>query len=89
MDEIKHIKKEDLEPGFYYMGWCRNTNVAKWDGKKQKFIYIRYSFDFYIDEIEHFDDVKESGFDGFIPFEKIEHPKLNKDIREYVKKIGY
>lgn len=42
-----------------------------------------------IDTLSHFDNVKETRQDGFIPFEKINHPKLDREIREYVHEIGY
>ena len=56
---IKHIKKKDLEPGRYYMGWCRNTYVAMWDEKKdkvfsEKFVRVRTE-----DEI-----IKSEGFES-------------------------
>lgn len=65
------IAKKDLQEG-WYKGICRNSHMAYWDSKKQKFIYMRYKFGFFIDTIEHFKDVKDSGFDGFIPVERIE-----------------
>ena len=89
MKNIRHIKKDDLEPGAYYMGICRNTNVAIWDAKKEKFIHIRYKFGHMIDEIEHFDDVKDTRNDGFIPFEKIDIAKESNEMRDYAFKIGY
>jgi hypothetical protein len=41
-----------------------------------------------LDTIEHFEDVKESGFDGFVPVEKIERIPIEKQwaIKD---KIGY
>ena len=87
---MKHLAKEEMEDGQYYVGWCRNTHVAEWDAKKDTFVHIRYKFGLHIiDTLPHFDDVKEIRTDGFIPFEKINHPKLDKDIRKYVHEIGY
>lgn len=86
---MKHLTKGELEPGAYYVGWCRNTYVAEWDAKKEVFVHIRYKFGHMIDTLPHFDDVKETRQDGFIPFEKINHPKLDKEIRAYVYEIGY
>ena len=89
MEEIKHIPKREMEDGAYYVGWCRNTCVAKWDGEQKNFIHIGYSFGFNLDRIEHFDDVAKKHTDGFVPFEKIENPKKDRRYHEYVKKIGY
>ena len=36
------IPKEDLIPGTYYNGHCRNALLARWNGKK--FIYQRTKF---------------------------------------------
>lgn len=82
------IAKKDLEDCAYYKGYCRNARIALWDAKKDNFVYIRYSFGFYSDTIEHFEDVKDKGVDGFIPIEKIE--KFNhEEIIELKKKVGY
>lgn len=64
------IDKKDLINGSWYLGRCRNSEIGMWNGKK--FIYFNNSFgSYYKDEIEHYFDVKDSGFDGFIPIEKI------------------
>jgi hypothetical protein len=60
--------------------------MAYWDG--EKFQYIRYSFQFYLDTIEHFEDVKESGFDGFVPVERIERIPIERQW-EIKEQIGY
>lgn len=82
------IPKKDMEGGIYYKGICRNAYVAEWDGKKEEFVYMRYKFGFMKDTIEHFEDVKDSGFDGFIPIERIERipPKEMWKIKE---ELGY
>lgn len=86
---MKHIPKSEMEAGAWYTGWCRNTMVAKWDGDKEMFVHIGYSFDYQLNWIDHFDDVIDSGIDGFVPFEKLENPKLDKEKRDYVHSIGY
>ena len=65
------IKKIDLIEGAYYIGTCRNTNIAKWyDGK---FIFINLEFRRpYIEDINYYGDVKNSSFDGFIPIKLID-----------------
>jgi hypothetical protein len=49
---------------------------------------VRYSFGFYLETIEHFEDVKDKGFDGFVPVEKIERIPIDKQW-EIKDKIGY
>jgi len=79
------IPKSEMKEG-WYNGFCRNNHMAYWDG--DKFQYIRYSFGFYLDTIEHFEDVKESGFDGFVPVERIE--RIPNDTQWKIKdEIGY
>jgi len=79
------IPKSEMKEG-WYNGFCRNNNVAYWDG--EKFQYIRYSFGFYLDTIEHFEDVKDKHFDGFVPVERIERIPIEKQW-EIKEEIGY
>ena len=79
------IPKSEMTEG-WYNGFCRNNHVDYWDG--EKFQYVRYSFNFYLETIQHFEDVKESGFDGFVPVEKIERIPIEKQW-EIKDKIGY
>lgn len=71
LNNVAMIPKAEMKPGTYYKGFCRNTYVALWDGKH--FIYLRNKFGFYMDTIEHFEDVKDRGVDGFVPIEEIQH----------------
>lgn len=58
------ISKEKLIPGKEYIGSCRNTDKATWDG--EKFTYTRYKFgDSWEESINHFQD--DDGSDIFIP----------------------
>lgn len=62
------IPKKDLIPGGKYLGSCRNSSEATWDG--EKFIYTRHKFgDTFEDKINHFQD--DNGSDVFIPICKI------------------
>lgn len=57
------IPKKDLIIGETYIGDCRNTNEATWNG--EKFIYKRYKFgSTYEDSINHFED--DDGYDLFV-----------------------
>lgn len=64
------IKKHELIEGAYYIGTCRNTNIAQWFNGK--FIFINFEFNRpYIETVDYYGDVKNLSFDGFIPIEKI------------------
>lgn len=64
------IRKEDLIDGKYYLGICRNAEVAKWDAEKNVFSYLRQKFNLkYFEEINHISD--DDGYDLFIPIEEI------------------
>ena len=68
------IPKKDLIGGEYYNGhrW-RGKHVAMWDAEKKLFLTINYTMgNFYVEELQHFEDVAETRIDGFIPFKEIE-----------------
>jgi hypothetical protein len=68
---ITMIQKSKLTKGVYYVGTCRNTNVAMWNG--EEFIFINYFFiHAYIENIKYYGDVKDINVDGFIPIKEIE-----------------
>lgn len=58
------IPKSELVIGHTYIGSCRNSNEAKWNG--EDFEYTRYKFGTsFIDHINHFED--DDGYDLFVP----------------------
>ena len=69
----KMIPKEKLEDGAYYKGVrFRGGNIAMWDKEKQIFRCINYTMgDFFLEKLNHFEDVKDTYIDGFAPLEKI------------------
>lgn len=87
------IKKHELIEGAYYIGTCRNTNIAQWF--KGKFIFINFEFNRpYIETIEYFGDVQNTSFDGFIPIKLIEinvnkiiNARLEEDYKNSARKI--
>lgn len=82
------IPKKDMKDGMYYLGICRNTYIAKWDAKNEGFVHITYAFQYHMDRINHFEDVKEIRLDGFIPVQEI--PNLDwKEIRRIKTEVGY
>lgn len=63
------IPKNELIIGKYYMGKCRNTSVAKWNGNE--FFYMRSKFGYwFIDKINHIED--DNRYDLFIPIKMVE-----------------
>lgn len=62
------LPKSALAAGAYYLGGCRNSSIAYWDGRI--FHYWRRKFGSSFDEtINHFED--DDGFDLFVPFKII------------------
>lgn len=58
------IPKGELKNGREYLGGCRNSDRATWNG--EKFVYTRHKFGSrYQEEINHFQD--DDGYDVFIP----------------------
>lgn len=63
------ITKDKLIIGKTYLGNCRNTNKATWNGTQ--FIYDRYKFgSYYQDNMNHFQD--DDGYDLFVPMKLLE-----------------
>lgn len=70
----KMIPKDDLKDGVYYNGhrW-RGKHVAMWDGDKKMFLTINFTMgQFFLEELQHYEDVADTRIDGFIPFIEIE-----------------
>ena len=68
------IPKKDLIGGVYYNGhrW-RGKHVAMWDAEKEAFLTINFTMgNFFLEELQHYEDVAETRIDGFIPFIEIE-----------------
>ena len=62
------IPKDKLETGATYLGSCRNSETAIWNGFK--FVYNRNKFGIsYEDEINHFQH--DDGYDLFVPIKKL------------------
>jgi hypothetical protein len=66
------IPKEGLVHGRYYLGRCRNAQIARWDGVKQCFTHWRHKFyDIFLEDIKCRED--ELHFDVFDPFYELAH----------------
>ena len=86
-EQLKMIPKSQMKEG-WYNGHCRNSHMAYWNSKEQIFYHISYSFNFYMDKIEHFEDVKDKRQDGFIPIERVE--RINwVDVNRIKEEVGY
>ena len=86
-EQLKMIPKSEMKEG-WYNGHCRNSHMAYWNSKEQIFYHISYSFNLYMDKIEHFEDVKEKRQDGFIPIERVE--RINwVDVNRIKEEVGY
>ena len=82
------ISKKELKDGKYYQGHCRNTKVALWVERKEEFVYIRFKIGYAMDTIKHFEDVKDTHQDGFIPIKEIEDISYQ-TVNEIKEKVGY
>jgi len=68
------LAKSELKVGAYYEGECRNSDVARWNGKV--FLFWRSKFrDVFIDDVPHFED-REHGMDYYEPFREVEYTEL-------------
>ena len=68
--EAGAIAKEDLIPGGWYVGQCRNTTIAQW-WPNLGFEYIRHKITPYVEHIPHFQDGFKEEYDVFVPFKLI------------------
>ena len=61
------IPKNELKTGVVYIGSCRNSSEAIWNGKQ--FTYMRTKFgSIYPEKINHFED--DDGYDLFVPIKE-------------------
>ena len=72
------IPKKDLTHGAYYVGQCRNAELARWDLTKEAFVYWRTKFgDRFVDVIYHPED--DEHFDVFVPEQRVEIQDIAED----------
>ena len=73
LEDIGGITKNKLEHLSYYIGICRNSSVAQWNEKENKFLYMRNKMgNYFVDKINHPED--DDGYDLFIPLKKVNSP---------------
>jgi hypothetical protein len=61
--DIPVLAKSELKIGAYYEGECRNSDVARWNGKVFLFWCTKFG-DVFIDDVPHFEH-EEPGMDYF------------------------
>ena len=67
------IPKSELKDRCYYIGSCRNSNIAVWDAKENVFWYLRSKWGTVFKEsINHPED--DNGYDLFLPIAKCKNP---------------
>ncbi len=80
-DYTPKIAKADLEHGAYYVGRCRNASIARWNEKKQVFVYYRNKFGHvFLEEIKCPDD--DILFDVFVAESKIDEPEREIPLKD-------
>ena len=62
------IPKNELIINKVYLGSCRNSDKAKWNGKTFEYTRIKFGTS-YIEEINHFED--DDGYDVFVPIKEV------------------
>lgn len=76
--ELGAIKKSDLKDGVWYYGNYRNSRFGKWNSNENVFDHIRYSFGFYWDKCNHFED--DDGFAIFVPLREATPEEIKKEL---------
>lgn len=76
--ELGAIPKEDLKDDNWYYGNFRNSNYGKWDKDKSTFHHIRYSFGYYWDKCNHFED--DDRFALFVPLREATPEEIKNEL---------
>ena len=83
------IKKKDLIHLAYYYGCSRKCHIMRWDSHVDKFYYIdNVGSRISIDSIEHWEDVIDTPYDGFLPIRLIDATSDYNSIKIYKKIWG-
>ncbi len=65
------LRKEALEDGAHYHGFCRNTQYARWHAATAQFLYVRTKFgERFIEAIRH--PVDDRNYDVFVATAQVE-----------------
>jgi hypothetical protein len=69
LEELGMIPKHELVVGQLYLGHCRNSSTAMWNGEKFQFLRTKFRSEF-TDYCPHPED--DDGFDIFVPVQPIQ-----------------
>lgn len=69
-EHIVPIPKSELVIGKEYPGHCRNSGKAIWNGKSFQYMRTKFGCKF-LEEINHYEDDNDDGFDVFVPIKEI------------------
>jgi hypothetical protein len=78
--ELGAIPKSELKDGQWYYGNFRNSSFGKWDASKSVFHHIRYSFGYYWDDCNHFED--DNRFALFVPLRKATQEEIKNELEK-------
>ncbi len=74
------LRKDALEHGRYYAGYCRNARIARWHAGAQAFVYLREKFgQRFPEKIRHPED--ERRYDAFMVLEALPESAVPLDVR--------
>lgn len=76
--ELGGIPKSELKDDQWYYGNFRNSDFGKWDANKSVFHHIRYSFNWYWDECNHFED--DDRFALFVPLREATPEEIKNEL---------
>lgn len=75
IDETK-----DILLGQWYYGNFRNSIFGKWNASKSVFHHIRYSFGYYWDDCNHFED--DNRFALFVPLREATPDEIKNELEK-------
>jgi hypothetical protein len=81
--ELGAIPKSELKDGQWYYGNFRNSSFGKWDADKFVFHHLRYSFGWYWDECNHFED--DDRFALFAPLREATQDEIKNELSKVEK----
>ena len=81
--ELGAITKSELKDGQWYYGNFRNANFGKWDANESLFHHIRYSFGYYWDKCNHFED--DDRFALFVPLREATKEEIENELQKVEK----
>lgn len=78
--QLGAIPKSELKKGQWYYGNYRSSKFGKWDSEKSVFHHIRYSFSYYWDDCNHFED--DNSFALFVPIREATEEEIKNELKK-------